>query len=243
VNVAGYPVAVEVDAESLARVYLPTLHVLQSQLAEQRRVVAGLAGIPGSGKSTFAATLARIADLLWGMGRLAAVAMDGWHWPNAVLDVRSTVDEAGNTIPLRQRKGGPESFDVESLAATIAQLKSADRPVLLPVYDRRVHDPVPGGVTVGPGTSVVLIEGNFLLSRRPPWNSVSELLHPRLFMEWDLADARARVIARHIRGGATPEQAARKYDVNDRLNTQAVLETADHADYRVTLPDKIIRQR
>ncbi len=241
VDVAGFAVTVKLDRDALTRVYLPLLALLQEELGDRRRIVAGLAGIPGGGKSTFAAVLARLADSLLGIGRLIAVGMDGWHWPNAVLDARTTTDEAGHTIALRQRKGGPESFDVESLAAAVRRLQSGGAAVSLPVYDRRVHDPVADGITIGPGTSIVLIEGNYLLEPRPPWDAVSDLLQLKMFLQCDPAAARERIIDRHIRGGASQEEAVRKYEANDRLNTEAVLATVGQADYMIRLsPDAAI---
>jgi pantothenate kinase len=230
-NVAGYTVRVEIDREQLERCYLPVLQLLLGHLGSQRRIIAGLAGIPGSGKSTFAGVIGRIADALLGMGRLAVVGMDGWHWPNSYLDTTTVVDEEGRVVPLRQRKGGRDSFDAASLAAAIRDLQTSGGMVSLPVYSRRVHDPVPGGLTIGPGTSIVVVEGNFLLEETPPWDEVSRALHPRLFLECDISAARQRVIERHIRGGLSPEDAARKYEMNDRLNTRAVLNTRDTADY------------
>jgi len=232
-NVAGHPVTVALCRDDLAGVYLPVLGRLVEHLGDRRRIVAGLAGIPGSGKSTFAGVLALIADTLLGMGRMVAVGMDGWHWPNAVLDSRMTTDEAGKPIPLRRRKGGPESFDIDALAAAVRELHDPTRATALPMYDRRVHDPVPGAIHVGPGTAIVLLEGNFLLDPTPPWKQVSDLLSPRLFLEHDPADARQRVIDRHVRGGLARDAAVGKYDCNDRLNTAAVLATAGHADVRI----------
>jgi len=232
-EVAGYTVSVPVRRDELTGVYLPLLNLLQAKLGETRRLVAGLAGIPGGGKSTFVVTLARLADVLFGMSRVVAVGMDGWHWPNAVLGSRTTTGPQGETIPLRQRKGGPESFDVDAIAAAVRELQEGGRAVSLPVYDRRLHDPVPDGISIGPGTSIVLLEGNFLLEAKSPWDRVSGLLRPRLFLECDPAVARDRVIARHARGGASPDQAARKFEANDRLNTQSVLATTGNADYLI----------
>lgn len=235
IDAAGYSVAVPIDRDELSRVYLPALNLLISESQSSNRVVAALGGIPGSGKSTFASVLARLADTLLGMGRFVAVGIDGWHWPNAVLDARTTTDEAGRTIPLRQRKGGPESFNVAAIAAALDDLHACRSVVSLPMYDRRSHDPIAGGITIRPGTSIVLLEGNFVLNAEPPWNMVSEQVRPKLFIACDAAAARERVIARHIRGGLAAGQAERKYEANDRLNTAAVLATAGNADYVVRL--------
>lgn len=231
VNVAGYSVTVPVTRSELTGVYLPILNLLWMESAGKRRVVAGLAGIPGSGKSTLAAVLELLADMLLGMGRLVVVGIDGWHWPNAVLDTRTTTDEDGRSTPLRTRKGSPESFDVEALAAAVVDLHRPDRPISLPVYDRRLHDPVPDRLRIGPGTGIVLLEGNYLLSVAPGWKRVSSQIHPKFFLHCEPKVARQRVIDRHVRGGLSLEEASRKYESNDQLNTMVVLDTAACADY------------
>lgn len=234
-KVAGYDVQMRMTFEALNRVYLPLLSLLAARATGPRRVLAGLAGIPGSGKSTFAAAMALLADRVWPPGRLAVVGMDGWHYPNAVLNRLTVADENGRPIPLRQRKGGPQSFDVAALAGAIRSLRAADRVVNLPAYDRRLHDPVPGAVAIDARTRIVLIEGNFVLSTAHPWDKVSSLLKPRLFLEADPAVARERIMDRHIRGGASPEQAREKFETNDRLNIAVAAETAANADFIIGL--------
>jgi pantothenate kinase len=177
-DIAGYAIAIEITADQLARVYLPLLASLTESTADGRRVLAGLAGIPGGGKSCFAAALAHVAQRVLPADCFMVVGMDGWHWPNAVLDQRTTLDTAGKPIPLRRRKGGPESYDVAALIAALRELRTADRPVRLPVYDRQRHDPVSDVLTVPPETRIVLLEGNYLLNSMPPWDQVGALLEP-----------------------------------------------------------------
>jgi len=256
-EVAGYATTIEITEPQLKQVYFPLLAVLAGftrpgseperpppGFADHSgaRTLAGLAGIPGSGKSTFAAVLAHAARHLLPPDVLAVVGMDGWHFPNAVLDQRTTRDAAGRVAPLRQRKGGPESFDVLAMAAALRKLATAEAPVSLPVYDRRVHDPVEDALTVSPATRIVLVEGNYLLGNGPPWNGVSALLRPKLLLECDPDLARERIIARHVRGGLTPELAAAKYEANDRLNTEAVLGATSRADLCIRLePEPALR--
>lgn len=234
-NVAGYEVTVHITAEQLDRVYLPLLAILTDYRVGGRRVLAGLAGIPGSGKSTFAATVALLADRIWPSGRLAVVGMDGWHYPNAVLDTQTVLGEEGEPIPLRKRKGGPQSFDVSAMAAALKSLQPMHRFVNLPAYDRRLHDPVPDTIRIAAQTQIVFIEGNFLLSTQPPWDRVSSLLKPRFFLEANPAVAHERIIERHIRGGASLEQADEKFETNDLLNIDAARETAANADVIIRL--------
>ncbi len=236
-NVAGLEVAVDVDRHQVERVDLPLLAMLDDR-ARTERVLAGLAGIPGSGKSTFAAVLAHIAEQVLGPGALAVVGMDGWHWPNAVLDARTTLDGEGREVPLSERKGGPESYDAVAVAEALGELRHADKAVAVPVYDRTLHEPVADDMVVPRDARIVLVEGNYVLGDEPPWDAVSRLLSPKLFLECDADAARRRVIERHVRGGLTPDEAARKYDRNDRLNCGIVEATADRADGVIRLgPD------
>jgi len=238
-NVAGYPVTIELTADQLVGVYYPLLAELNNRAHSYPRFLAGLAGIGGGGKTTFAAVFAHLAQRLFPPDHLAVVGMDGWHWPNAILDARTTRDPYGRVIPLRERKGGPESYDIESLAAALQQLESAAGPVALPAYDRRRHDPVPGAVVILPQTRIVVIEGNYVLGGvpgHPDWDRVASWLHFKMFLESDPDIAREQTIARHGRGGLTPDEAVAKYEINDRLNADLIRATARHADYLITLP-------
>ncbi len=67
--------------------------------------MAGLGGIPGSGKSTFAAALALVAGRIWPAGWLAVVGMDGWHYPNAVLDKKTIIDEKRSSRSAAETQG------------------------------------------------------------------------------------------------------------------------------------------
>jgi pantothenate kinase len=169
---------------------------------------------------------------------LLIVGMDGWHYPNAILDVRTTRDENGSPIPLRRRKGGPESYDIESLRRALEQLKDQAASVSLPVYDRRLHEPRPAALSITPATRIVIVEGNYVLGgveSVPEWNAVAALLHPKLLVECEPALARERMLARHQRGGSTPQEASARYEHNDRLNTDIIAKTAAHADYWIKI--------
>lgn len=233
--VAGYPVSVDLTARDLEQVYLPLLARLATRAEAEGRLLAGLAGIPGGGKSTFAAVLSHVATHVLGPDTLIVVGMDGWHYPNAVLDRRTTRGVDGRDIALQQRKGSPESLDVESLVNALNRLRTTDASVSLPVYDRTVHEPIPDALSVPPETRIILVEGNYLLMTQPPWDRVAERLSPKLFLDCAPDVARERVIARHIRGGLTVDQAADKFERNDELNTETVRSTAINADHVIRL--------
>jgi pantothenate kinase len=222
-DVAGFATLIDITPSHLEQLYFPVLACLDDlTINRNERVLAGLAGIPGSGKSTFAAALAHIADILFSPDRLISVGLDGWHWPNEELDRRTTRDQTGKSVPLRLRKGGPDSFDVNAMAEQLQELPRRDCCSSLPQYDRMRHDPIPDALSVLPDTRIILLEGNFVLCRTSPWNQVSDLLHPKFFLKCDRQVARQRIIERHIRGGANPAQAVDKFENNDRLNIETV---------------------
>jgi type I pantothenate kinase len=98
------------------------------------------------GKSTLAASLAeRLAPL-----RVAVVATDGFLLPNDELSARG----------LLARKGFPESYDADAMAAFVGELR-AGRPASVPVYSHATYDRLPGEVTVVEAgeVDVVIVEG------------------------------------------------------------------------------------
>lgn len=234
--VAGFEIEIKITADPLRRVYFPLLALLQRQAQErEERILAGLAGLPGGGKSTFAAAVEYVARAVLPADCFQVIGMDGWHYPNNILNQRTTTDPEGNIVPLMQRKGGPESFDVSALAASLDRLKADRQTLSLPVYDRRLHEPRPDGMTVLPETRILLIEGNYLLLDTPPWDQLYRRLSPRLFLAGNVQQANERLIARHMRGGLSRAEAELKNRRNDRLNIELVSTTQSQADYLLHL--------
>ena len=92
---------------------------------KSRRFIVAIAGPPGAGKST-------VAEQLLGLlpaGSAAVVPMDGFHYDDAVLTAKG----------LRQRKGAPETFDVDGYEALLKRLRAGDADVAIPVFDRSIE--------------------------------------------------------------------------------------------------------
>ena len=147
------------------------------------RLVVGLTGAPGSGKSTLSE---RIGTELAARGLLAGcVPMDGFHMSNAVL---AELDRHG-------RKGSPDTFDVAGYLAALDRVGGLDgfglpAEVLVPVYRRDLHEPVAAGrIVTGPGA--VITEGNYLALETRGWGAVREridLLLPTRVTRFELVD-------------------------------------------------------
>ena len=177
-------------------------------LPADRRILIGIAGAPGSGKSTFAALLA--AETAG-----TVLPMDGFHLPQARLV------ELGR----RDRMGAPDTFDVGGFVALLRALRTGE-PVDAPGFDRGVEEPVPGAIRIEPAQRILIIEGNYLLH----WPEVGPLLDATIFLHLDEEVRHERLIARHIAFGKTPD-AARDWALGpDQHNAELIAPGAARAD-------------
>jgi putative kinase len=220
IGAPGHPQEVLVSRAEIASVHAPLVRRM-ADIARARggRAVVLLAGPPGCGKSTLAALWEELARRQRGP-LLQALPLDGFHYPNAVLDAR-TVSRDGREVSLRLLKGSPESYDLESLARHLRDLHEGQTPAW-PIYDRTVHEPVPSGIAVA-REGVLVVEGNYLLLDEPGWRELAAFKDLGVFLECREEDARSDILARHVRGGRTPEDAARHYAFNDEPNRRRIL--------------------
>ena len=190
-------------------------------LAAGGRALLGIAGCPGAGKSTLSAAVG--ADV----AASVVVPMDGFHLLNDEL-VR---------LGRRNRKGAPDTFDVDAYVALLARLRhqQAGEVITAPRYDRAASAPVPDAITVGFAAALVVTEGNYLLLDEAPWTPVRSLLDEVWFVEVDDAVRVPRLIARHIEFGKSPAEAREWVMRSDEANAALVAATRNRADVVVRL--------
>lgn len=164
------------------------------------RVILGVAGSPGAGKSTLAGA---IVDELARQGDLPAalVPMDGFHLSDAALD----------RLGRRGRKGAIDTFDGDGYLALLRRLRADRRhTVWAPGFERDLEQPIAGTIPVEPEVRLVITEGNYLLADTHPWPAVRAELVEVWFCQLDAPLRRDRLIRRHVEFGKT-EQAARRW--------------------------------
>ncbi len=185
-----------------------------------RRVVVGLAGEPGSGKSTTATLL---VEALVAAGTPAVVVpMDGFHLASATLARLGRLD----------RKGAIDTFDGTGWLALLRRIRQVEpgETVWAPDYVRGLEEAVAGSIEVAPDVEVVIAEGNYLLVDDEPWRR-ARAARPRPGGGAGPPPAgRRRLVARHVRHGMAEEAALAWATGPDERSAALVRATRERAD-------------
>lgn len=120
---------------------------MQMEANNVRPFVLAVAGSVAVGKSTFSRVLRAL--LAQANRTVELVATDGFLWPTAILEKRN----------LMQRKGFPESYDLERMLAFLVQLKEGKSELRVPVYSHELYDIVPGQFQSINQPQVLILEG------------------------------------------------------------------------------------
>ncbi|KAF5019133.1 hypothetical protein F66182_8869 [Fusarium sp. NRRL 66182] len=205
---------------------------------KDKRLLIGVAGIPGSGKTTFSQIIAERIN-----ARAASsspppatfVPMDGFHLTRAALSAMPDPDTA------HFRRGAAFTFDAPKFLTLVQALSASpipSSPILAPSFDHALKDPRDHDIVIRPEHRVVILEGNYLALDQDVWRDAAELLDELWFVEVDFEVARTRLRERHVRAGIVKDldEGDRRAMENDLVNGREII------DFRLKV-DEVIQSR
>jgi len=186
------------------------------------RVIIGLVGKPGAGKSTLSSYLLKKLP----KETTALVPMDGFHLSNYQLTLLGRID----------RKGAPDTFDANGYADLLHRIRTNPmEDIYFPIFHREMEESIAAEGVIHPYTSLIITEGNYLLLEGDGWSQVAEALTESWFIDVDHDKRMSRLVARHIKFGKTPVEAHAWAHGTDAHNAELIETTRAKADVIIDL--------
>jgi pantothenate kinase len=185
----------------------------------QSQIYVGIAGAPGSGKSTLGQ---RLVDAI-NRGQndtsfSTLIPMDGYHYTKAQLrcmgesgqrigDLEATSGETTTYDDLMRHRGAPWTFDSNSLIQDLASTKERGYGSF-PLYNRGISDPRPDQILVTRHHKIVVCEGNYLLSfDDPAWKPLQNLWDDTWIIDIPEPILKERLVRRHLQNWTPTKEA------------------------------------
>lgn len=164
------------------------------------RVLVGICGVPGSGKTNLAVRLVAGVNALR-PDTAVCVSMDGWHY------TRSSLSSFPNAKEAFDRRGAEWTFDAARFADFVTQVKRQPTDTLkAPSFDHARKDPVDDDIIIEPHHRVVVFEGLYCNCNVGDWKRAAQQFDTRLAFHIDLQEAKQRLIVRHVATGVAKDE-------------------------------------
>ncbi len=206
------------DIEHIAETILSKVNVNISN-----RFIVGIAGGPGSGKSTFAVKLKELINSKAKSDLTQTFPMDGFHRKNIELERSGLISV----------KGTPETFDVEGYISMLNRIKLGEN-LKAPIYSRETHDVIDNALPIEPHHKIIITEGNYLFYDAEGWCEIKDIIDLKIYIEVDEEVCEKRLLERHMRGGKTRIEALDKIEKVDMKNFDLIAQTSKYADEIIT---------
>ncbi len=210
---------------------MPAVHTTVEEIAKEllslteetgSRVMLGLCGAPGAGKSFVAEAIARTL----GPDLAVVVPFDGFHLATEVIA----------DTPLMARRGAIDTFDLGSYKSLMARLRARDEDVVYaPMFRRGLEEPIASAIPVPREIPIVITEGNYLLTQQPTLRSVHEMLDAVWYLHTPPEVRLPQLVARHVTFGKNPADAEAWANGTDQRNAEEIETTQQWADRIITV--------
>ena len=191
--------------------------ILEISNQSQKRVLIGIVGKPGAGKSTVTAELRKILP----PKETRVLSQDGYHLSNTQLK------ELGRS----ERKGAPDTFDPQSFTEILKRVaQDLENEIYFPIFHREIEESISAEGVIAPETKIVLVEGNYLLLDSHGWQDVATYLNESWYLKIDDELRLKRLVARHIEFGKEPKFAHDWAHGTDEVNAKIIETTSTRAD-------------
>jgi pantothenate kinase len=230
----------EVKSSDISALISRTLDLLKK--SGQSQIYVGVAGAPGSGKSSLAQKFVDSINIMKNDPSFAIlIPMDGFHFSQSQLrsmgesgiqigDIEATSGAVTSYEDLMKRRGAPWTFDSKKLYQDLVEAKSRCYGSF-PLYDRTISDPVPDQIKVTTGHKVIICEGNYLLAfTDPAWEALQSIWDDTWLIDVPEDMLKERLVRRHLQNW-TPTKEAR-FGIG-RIGATAKVESSDlkHATF------------
>ncbi len=195
-------------------------HLIE-KAAERSRFMLAVAGPPGAGKSTLAQNLDDIFRVRGERSKI--VPMDGFHLDNSILKQRG----------LLERKGAPETFDVNGFIHLIRRLRNPEDDVFTPTFDRERDIAIAGADCISMDEKFLIAEGNYLLLNSDPWKNLHQYWDENIFVNPGIEVLEKRLVHRWLDHGHDLESAQKRAQANDLPNARLVLKESAPANITI----------
>ena len=202
------------------------LSEIVSMRNSQDRVIVGIAGCPGSGKSTLA------QEIVEALGpRAQMIPMDGFHLAQAVL----------SDLGMEDRKGAPETFDAAGFVSLLQRVdaQEVDEVIFAPRFDRAIEEPIACAIPIRPETSVIIVEGNYLLLDDAEWRGVRSILDFTCYLSIENSLRESRLLVRHMEFGRTHAEALAWIRSVDNPNAQRIEASQGNAEFVIDIINSV----
>lgn len=198
---------------------LTKLLLKKIKLNQSGRLMICIAGAPGSGKSYICSYL--LKKINYSLKQLDVFEMDGFHYDDGILKKKKLIN----------RKGSPETFDVQGLKSFIIRLKAnEENQVVVPIFDRKLELSRASAKIIKKKIPLIITEGNYLLLNKKPWSDLQDYFDLTIMIKSSQKTLSKRLTERWKSFNFSNEIIKQKVFENDLPNARYVYANSVRAD-------------